>query len=348
MLNFEKLLKRLLVHEAFDKVYPLKDKNKHRPIKDIQSDLDNLDQEHEAEIRRKEYATNRMPWWDREDTIDRIHNRTDRTRSNLEWEKGEREKYEKKNEKYKDLTEKIIQTALQRTGSPREDILRLDSITKFAHDFVAVYQYKTEYENFLKKRTEYRQRSSSPERQSSEEIIAPEPPNIHPSTLQFRTIKQPFEGKAGDMIILITPFIDVAEHGELEHRYGILDVSFSTKTGNFWDMSKAGDAAQVVATVMEFAFAVFCVYEAAIKLLFPDFYEWKTTSFEPKVVKFSPTENDEDSMNARSKTAREGINKRGRLYTLGWERSMKKRVPDLELISTGGSENPIIYICYKK
>ena len=65
------------------------------------------------------------------------------------------------------------------------------------------------------------------------------------------------------------------------------------------------------------------------------------------MIKFSPVDNYQSDMNMKSKLAKEGQNKRARIYTLGWERSMRKRVPDLELSSEGGSSFPRIFIMYK-
>ena len=62
------------------------------------------------------------------------------------------------------------------------------------------------------------------------------------------------------------------------------------------------------------------------------------------MIKFSPVDNYQTDMNMNSKAAKEGLNKRARIYTLGWERSMRKRVPDLELASEGGSSYPRIFI----
>jgi len=78
-------------------------------------------------------------------------------------------------------------------------------------------------------------------------------------------------------------------------------------------------------------------------LYYPKFYELKKATG-GNVIKFSGVNNSSSGMNLKSKTAREGGNKRNRLYTLGWERAMRKRIPDLELAQ---GEHGTIYIRYK-
>ena len=334
MHTFDKLFKKLLIHEAFDKVYPLKDKFKKRSVEDIDTELEGIVGDEDDTERRKQYAYDRMPFWDRETMRDQIQNRQMGRREDLRSERKVAKSQNERNEKNEQIVNQIVSEALKRTGSPKKEIIELQSVQNFIHTFVDVYHNRKIMEDWREEFGRY----------GREEIEEnPEYPDL--DYISFNAIKQSFDAKAGSLEINISPMISTTEEFDLEKSNGMLDIAFSSKEG-YDVVTGGGDAAQVIATVMEFAFAVFCVYEAAIKLLFPVYYQWKRESY-PKMIKFSPVDNYQSDMNMKSKLAKEGQNKRARIYTLGWERSMRKRVPDLELSSEGGSSFPRIFIMYK-
>jgi glycosyltransferase involved in cell wall biosynthesis len=211
-----------------------------------------------------------------------------------------------------ELKSKIIAEALKRTGSPKKEIVELNSISTLIRRMI----------------------SSSKARNSNEY-----------SYQSFGYIHQQFESKSGMMSISLSPYFyfseDTKDLTKVENN-GIIDISFKASGGSYADVTGGGDATQVIATVMEYAFAVFSVVESALKILFPDFYEWKKSE-DQKVIKFSGV-NNFGGINPNAKTAREGTNKRNRLYSLGWDRAMRKRATDLELYDGGYGT---IYIKYK-
>ena len=336
MQTFDKLFKKLLVHEAFDKVYPLKDKFKKRSVEEIDTELEGIVGDEDDTERRKQYAYDRMPFWDRDTMRDQIYNRQRGRREDLSFERESAKSQKERNEKNEQIVNQIVSEALKRTGvtAKTKEIIELQSVQNFIHTFVEVYQVRKQFLEFAEKNDLY-ERGELSER----------PAYPDPDYIGFNAIKQSFDAKAGSLEINISPMISISDESDLEKSNGMLDIAFSSKEG-YDVVTGGGDAAQVIATVMEFAFAVFCVYEAAIKLLFPVYYQWKRESY-PKMIKFSPVDNYQSDMNMKSKLAKEGQNKRARIYTLGWERSMRKRVPDLELSSEGGSSFPRIFIMYK-
>jgi hypothetical protein len=322
MNSFDKLFKQLThFHEAFDKSYPLKNK-KRKSIEDIDAEITANAEDQRNELRRKEYARNRMPWYDQEELDERIVSRYRNDWYRLDWEKQKAKELEEQEAMSDDLLklkDQVLSDAVKRCGADNADLLNLDCIQSFLLVFLTAYKEKLRVANTNK-------------------YIKP----VH-----FNTITQDFQSKSGTMTIAVIPFIVIDSYGDLvkegKPEDSILDISFVPKEGKFTDLTGGNDAMQVVATVMKFTLAVFSVFESSIKLLFPDYYEWSRNEIK-QVVKFSPTRNIETNKN--SKIAREGENKRARLYSLGWNKVMKNRLTDLELINTGG-EYPDMYISYK-
>lgn len=325
MKDFDNLIKRLLVHEAFDRRYPIKNRYT-RPMKEVDDDITNAEQEGIESLQRKDYALNRMDYADRYDVESAIVNRNRLNRNRLEDEREDSrvddfdeealQNIEKNaSPEIKKIRSQIIELASKRIGIPEKEIIELISVQKLIKNMMDSWLVK-------------KNKSSG-----------------HQS---FGYVRQKFESKSGLMEISLTPRFYFDEYSRdlatTSENNGIIEISFKLARGSYGDVTGGGDAAQVVATVMEFAFAVFSVVEAGLKLLFPDFYKWKKEE-SPKVISFSgmPNYASSSSLNRSSKTAKEGGNKRNRLYTLGWERSMRKRVPDLELVTT---ETDKIYIQY--
>jgi len=317
MHTFDNLFKKLLVHEAFDKSYPFKNKYS-RSADEIRGARDESDLQAERELQQKNYAMNRMGEWDRIETRGGIDNRRRRRDGDLASERNRGMEEEDVENSAKlptdnELKAKILAEALKRTGSPKQEILELNSVLNLIRRMISSYKAKESHDFVYQ---------------------------------SFGYIKQQFESKSGMMTISLSPYFYFNEQTrELtkDDGNGIIDISFKTSNGGYGDLTGGGDATQVIATVMEFAFSVFSVVESALKILFPDFYEWKKSQ-DLKVIKFSGVPNYGD-INRNSKTSREGINKRNRLYSLGWDRAMRKRATDLELHDGG---HGTIYIKYKK
>lgn len=319
MTDFEKLIQKLLVHEAFDKAYSFKNKYS-RSADEIRRAREESDLQAERELDQKNYAMNRMGEWDRIETRGGIDNRRRRRDGDLasERQRGmEEEDIEHAANNSIDPTDdelksKIIAEALKRTGSPKKEIVELNSISILIRRMI----------------------SSSKAKNSNEY-----------SYQSFGYIHQQFESKSGMMSISLAPYFYFDENTKDLTKVrdnGIIDISFKASGGSYADVTGSGDATQVIATVMEYAFAVFSVVESALKILFPDFYEWKKSK-DQKIIKFSGV-NNFGGINPNAKTAREGTNKRNRLYSLGWDRAMRKRATDLELYDGG---HGTIYIKYK-
>lgn len=326
MQTFDKLFKKLLVHEAFDKAYPFKNKYS-RSADEIRRAREESDLQAERELDQKNYAMNRMGEWDRIETRRGIDNRRRRRDGDLasERERGMDEEDLESSSKMVDendikIKDEILAVALKRQGSPKKEILELNSVSNLIRRIIGAYKVKKTHED----------------------------PDSQISSYGYQSlgaINQQFESKSGMMSIHLTPyfyFSDGTRDLIKEEKNGIIDISFKVSGGNYSDVTGGGDATQVIATVMEYAFAVFSVVESALKILFPDFYEWKKSE-DQKIIKFSGVNNFGD-INPNAKTAREGTNKRNRLYSLGWDRAMRKRATDLELYDGG---HGTIYIKYK-
>lgn len=330
MSDFEKLFKKLLVHEAFDKSYPIKNsygRSKEEIEKEIEANSDQAEQER----RRKQYALRRMDPDQRYSLLRSIDRRREETEESLQDEIRDNERrketeqdlnntFKNYSSELTDIKNQIIELALNRQGSPRKDYIELVSIQNILKNFIDAWLIKTG------KKSGYQ---------------------------TIRGVVQDFESKSGLMMISLSMRFAFDEYTkDLEKgnsSNGIIDISFRPKKGNYSDVTGGGDASQLIATVMEFSFAAFSIIEASLKVLFPDFYEWKKTSrINPNatkvVIKFSGVSNT-GAINTKSKTVRQGLNKRNRLYSLGWDRAMRKRATDLELLDTNFGT---IYIQYKR
>lgn len=333
MTNFDKLIQSLLVHEAFDRVLPIKNRYS-RKGEEIERDLGNVDRERDAELRRKEYALNRTSMYQQPSMTARVHDRARTARGDLESELRS-SRYDDNDEKIASLNDdpdetitsfkqrvrdRIMAQTLKRPGFDlnKQNLLELTSIQKLIKSIIEAYMVRQSLLGNLQ--------------------------GVPPIHQDIKSVAQKFESKSGLMVVNILPYFEFdyeTATPTCRHGNGILDISFRPSKGDYSVLTGGGDATQIIATVMEIAFVTFCVIETGMKLCFPQFYKWRKTE-SANLIKFSGVGN-YGNMNLNSKTAREGMNKRNRLYTLGWERAMKKRVPDLELVESSGS---LIYIKY--
>lgn len=145
------------------------------------------------------------------------------------------------------------------------------------------------------------------------------------------SITQNFTARAGLIKIVISPNIEIVNKKIGRYGFSTFDIVFKSPTGGY-EATLSGDAPQVVMTVMDFAFAVFCIFESFARVCSPEIIKILKETRRP-LMHFSPAAND-SNLNMSSKMAREGVNKRNRLYSVAWKKAMQNRIPDIELIDT--------------